>query len=1141
MRGSSSAFGTFKGIILAVLAAMLAVAAGCRAIDATRVLIGCPRPVLTPVRLSCAGKRYADMDEPRPSLSWQLRSDERGARQTAYRVMVATSDELLRAGKPDLWDSGKVLSSRTTGIVYAGKPLASRMECHWMARVWDQRGVASPWNACDVGCWRMGLLRPGDWQADWIGMAAPERPENPMLAAANWIWLPGVANPAKDAAPGVYGFRRVFELPAGRRLKRAVLCMAADNRLAVTINGTMQTLASSMRKAPPADVTKALKPGRNVMAARVVNTGNSPNAAGLIGTLCLTFDQGPDVVIATDEKWTCVANPPDGWTAPDFKPSGWASARPFGRNGIKPWGMVGDGSPFLPPSPYLRGEFKVAGKVRRATLYATALGLYDLRLNGERVGVEDWLRPGWMDYFKRIPYQAYDVTRQIRQGANALGAILADGWFAGYVGPGLARELYGKRPLFRVQLEIEYEDGTRQTVATGPDWRAAHGGVLEADLLMGETFDARREPIGWDRPGFNDAAWSPVEVDPGAAKGARMVAHNNLAESFLNVRPKSVSEPKPGVFVFDMGRYVAGVARLEIKGKPGDRVTIKYGERLNPDGTVYTANLRDARATDSYVCRGNNVGLADTRKYVPYSYRRGSWLVDGRRPNSDHQTEPWEPRFTYHGFQYVQLEGYPGKPDANAIEGVSITAAGRLAGRFECSDPVANRLFENIRATMEANFIEVPTDCPQRDERLGWTGDAQVFARSATYLGDVEAFYKKWLVEVDAAQAPDGGFPNVAPMASTRVTGTPGWSDAGVIVPWTAYEAYGDKRELARHYDAMARWVELCRSKSQGLILDGRNALGDWLNVNDPTPRDVVTTAYFAHDVDLMARSAEALGKQDDARRYRELFAQARQAFCRAFVAADGKIKGDSQGGYALALSFGLLDDAERARATDRLVEKIRERDWHLSTGFLGTGVLLDALTDNGRADVAYRLFEADTYPSWRFCILQGATSIWERWDGWTPEKGFQNPAMNSFAHYSFGAVAAWMFDAIGGIAPAAPGYDKVLLRPCPGGKLTWANVTYDSIHGGIMSDWKLEDGRFKWKIEIPANVTATALLPTGEPAGVREHDPSKKGHDAGVGLLEGKHPGVTLLSERPGGHVALALESGRYFFDMPWRARAAE
>jgi alpha-L-rhamnosidase len=994
----------------------------------------------------------------------------------------------------------------------------------------------------------MGLLQSEDWHADWIGMAAPQRPENPTLVEARWIWLPDVANPAKDAAPGVYGFRRVFDLPAGRRLKRAVLCMAADNRLAVAINGKMLRLASSLRKAPPVDVTAVLKSGDNVMVARVINTGRGPNPAGLIGALRLTFDQGPDVVIATDEQWSCTATLSQEWRKPDLGAAGWQSARPFGRNGIKPWGMVGDGTPFLPPAPYLRTEFKVVGKVFRAKLYASALGLYDARLNGEDmdpVGYTRGLAPGWMDYSKRVPYQSYDLTRELRQGVNVLGVVLGDGWFAGHVGPGLGRDYYGKRPLFRAQLEIEYEDGTRQTVATGPGWRASHGGVLEADLLMGETFDARREPIGWDRPGFDAKAWTPVEVDPNAAKGARIVVHDDLPRSNYGAMAKSVSEPKPGVFVFDMGEYIAGVARLKVRGKPGDRITIKYGERLNPDGTVYTTNLRDARATDVYVCRGNNMGLAGYRS-VSYGHLLGnspfSSLTDARSDaDSDRQTEHWEPRFTYHGFQYVQVEGYPGRPDKNAVKAIRFMALDfdSDTARFECSDPVANQLFDNIRSTMAANFIEVPTDCPQRDERLGWTGDAQVFARSATYLGDVEAFYKRWLTEVDSAQAPDGGFPNVAPAVSNKNTGTPGWSDAGVIVPWAAYEAYGDKAELARHYDAMARWVELCRRKCQGLILDGKDGLGDWLNTDAPTPLDVVATAYFAHDVDLVARSAEALGNQDDARRYRDLFAQARHAFCQAFVAPDGKIKGDSQAAYAMALYFGLLDDAARARATDRLVEKIRERGWHLSTGFLGTGILLDALTDNGRADVAYRIFEAEDYPSWRYCIRQGATSIWERWDGWTPEKGFQDPVMNSFAHYSFGAVAAWMFGAIGGIAPAAPGYDKVLLRPCPGGKLTWANVTYDSVHGQIFSSWKLEDGRFKWIVEIPANATATAILPTGDPAGVRERDPSGSGKDAGVGLLEGEHPGVRLLSGRRGGRVALALESGRYAFDMPWRADA--
>jgi alpha-L-rhamnosidase len=703
------------------------------------------------------------------------------------------------------------------------------------------------------------------------------------------------------------------------------------------------------------------------------------------------------------------------------------------------------------PSPCLRREFTVDKPVRRAMLYAAALGIYEVHINGRRVG-EDYFMPGWTDYSKRLYYQACDVTAMLRaDGPNAVGAILSDGWYAGNISI-LGQGLYGWALRFRGQLVIEYADGSRQVVATDASWKASFGPILDTDMQAGETYDARLEMPGWDAPGFDDSAWRAVDVTEKVV--VPLEAYPSVpARVFSEIQPRSISEPAPGTYVLDMGANFAGWVRLKVRGKAGDTVRLRFAERLNPDGTIYTENLRSARATDTYICKGDGV-------------------------------EVWQPRFTFHGFQYVEVSGYPGVFDRDALTGVEITADVDVAGGFACSSEQANALYRNICQTQRANFIEIPTDCPQRDERMGWTGDAQIYVRTATYNCDVAAFIAKYMVDVEDGQYPDGAFPCMAPRPHDGVS--PAWADAGVICPWTMYRVYGDRRIIERHYDAMARWLEYCRTNSKDLVRPA-DGFGDWLSINADTPKDVLSTAYFAKSTRLMAEMARAVGRDADAEKYRQQFADIRQAFNKAFVAADGRIKGDTQTVYVLALAFDLVDGAAREKAIEHLAADIQARDWHLSTGFVGTKDLMAALTDNGRLDIAYRLFNNDTFPSWGFSIRHGATSIWERWDGWTPDKGFQDPKMNSFAHYSFGAVGEWMFRTIGGIDTLDAGCKRIVIRPRPGGGIGWANVTYDSIRGRIDCRWKLHDGVLALDVAIPANTTAELHIPTRSPDTIKE------------------------------------------------------
>jgi alpha-L-rhamnosidase len=741
----------------------------------------------------------------------------------------------------------------------------------------------------------------------------------------------------------------------------------------------------------------------------------------------------------------------------------------------------------LPPPSYFRTTFHLNKSVARATVYTTALGIHDIHLNGQRI-TEDYFNPGWTDYAKRVYYRAYDVTDKVHPGANALGAILADGWYSGYVGYGKMRHHYGQKTRLKAQINLVYADGTTEVIATGPAWKAAVGPILEADFLMGETYDARREMHGWDMAGFDDQKWDPVAI--GAELKPLIQAHPGPpVRRFAELQGKEWNEPKPGVFVLDLGQNFAGVPRLRIHGDPGQKITLRFAERLNPDRTIYTTNLRSARCIDTYICDGKG-------------------------------EETWSPRFTFHGFQYVEVTGLKSPPTSETVVGLALSSDTPVAGRFHCSEPMLDKLQSNGYWTQRANFIDIPTDCPQRDERLGWTGDAQVYIRAASLNCDVQAFFTKWLVDLADGQRPDGQFPMVAPVKVAGDDGGPAWADAGVICPWTIYQVYGDRRLLERQYPSMVRFVEFCRKRCTPELLPPAqfHCFGDWLSIGADTPKDVIFTAYFAHSTRLTAAAASALGKED-ASGLDQLYAQIKSAFNKAYVASDGRIKGNTQAVYVLALAFGLVDGERASQAANHLVDDIDGHNGHLTTGFVGTKDLMLVLSRIGRFDVAYRLLENDTFPSWGFSIKHGATSIWERWDGWTPERGFQDPGMNSFAHYSFGAVYQWMVENIGGIRSDGPGYKRIVIEPHPGGRLTHAETSYQSIRGEIATAWEKRDGKLSLEVRIPANTTAAVILPASRPEDVTE-----SGRPVSLAA------GVRVESSVPD-RAAFEVGSGRYAF----------
>ena len=949
---------------------------------------------LVPMALRCEW-----LEEPQgigtrePRLSWIVTAPaaDRGQRQTAYRILAASGPELLEPGKADLWDSGRVASSDTLGVVYAGKPLVSGGRVSWKVMAWDRDGRESRWS--EPATFSLGLLAAADWQGQWIS--------------------------SRDATP-----------------------LHAD-------------------------------------PARL----------------------------------------------------------------------------HLPPARHYRRPFATAKPVKRAVLHGTALGLVDWSIDGRRVS-EDLFQPGWADYHRRVHARTHDVTGLLAApGPHCLGAVVADGWYAGYVGYGLlvgygphktGRSIYGKTPAILCQLDIEYADGTRERIVTDPSWRVTDAGpIREADFLMGEAYDARREFVGWDTPAHADdeSIWQPaVPAEANAAEKAAFFEpglSREVAVGFVrpgeivayaaqpirvteDVPAKSVREHAPGVFVFDLGQNFAGVVQLKVAAPAGTEIRLRYGEMLHRDGRLMTENLRKARATDTYVCKGGGV-------------------------------ETWTPRFTYHGFQFVEVTGLPAgtPPPLDTVTGLAIHNDMPSTGRFACSDDLLTRFWRNTQWTQRANFIEVPTDCPQRDERLGWMGDAQVYARTATFNADVAAFFTKWIDDIREAQRRDGkdagAYPDYCPYPFAH--GKPGatfgtaWTDAGVICPWTMAVVYGDRRLVERHWDSMTAfmdWRARLDPRLEGVAAG--NEWGDWLNVNEPTPTAYVDLCFHAQSARLMTQMAVLLGKPAEAAAYRRRFDALAESFRRTHLRDDGTVKADTQTACVLALECGLVPDDKAAAVAKQLAARIANNGHRMATGFLGTKSILPALSNNGHHDLACRLFQSRSFPSWGYEVEQGANSVWERWDSFTREHGFDgatgknNAAMNSFSHYAFGAVMEWGFRTLAGIDAIDPAYARIRIRPrppTPGSNperavIDWVKADYDSPRGPIQCHWRRLDGGIEMRVTIPANTTAVVHVPAKDAASVTEGEPS--GREQGRPVAGGEVSGVKLMGSEPGA-VILEVGSGEYRF----------
>lgn len=953
------------------------------------------------------------VDAVRPRFGWRLVSGANGQVQGRYQIAVGTSP-----GAADVWDSGQVASGQSVDVAYGGPALAGNRTYHWRVRVWDAQGRPSPWSP--AARFDTGLFNPAaEWQAGFVGAPATAN-----LTGASWIWYPE-GDPVNSAPAGTRYFRRTFDLSAAGA--PATLVVTGDDTADVWVNGarvsSSRRVTDSWKRATTVDVTAQLRAGSNTLAIAATNTTASP--AGVIAKLT------GSTAVVTDGAWKTAQTGPSGWEQPGFGDASWVAVRVSAPLGGGQWGTQVTVPQF---TPYVSKGFDLGKPVARARLFATALGLHETFVNGARVS-DERLAPGWTDYNKRLPYRVYDVTAKLRTGGNTLGALLGNGWFSGNIGFA-GSQRYGTQPWYSARLSIEYADGTRSDVRTDSSWTAAPSTVVADDLYHGEDQDAR----------ITGATSTPVTVRTGALP--RLVAQVDpgvrVRQEF---RPRSITQPRPGVWIADLGQNFAGWNRLRVTGPAGTRITLRHGEILNADGTLYTTNLRAAQATDTFTLAGTG------------------------------GPEVFEPHFTVHGYRYVEITGFPGTPTADSITGLAAWTDGADTGTFTTSDPMVNQIQHNILWGARSNLLSVPTDCPQRDERLGWTGDIASFAATSAFGFDTHGLLTKFVDDLVDAQRPDGAFTDVAP-AVIDGAGKAGWADAGVIVPYTIWQRYGDLAPADRNFAALAKYVDYLRSTAGADLIRDHETFGDWLNVDDNTPNNVSSTAFFGWSARLVSRMAAATGRTAEANSYGALADQIAAAFTNRFVAADGTVGNNSQTGYVLALAFGLVPSARAQAVADRLTTKVDARGGHLSVGFMGVENLLPVLADHGHADTAYRILQQPDYPGWGYMSSRGATTIWERWDGIRPDGSLQDPGMNSFNHYGLGSVGDWLYRSVGGVGPASPGYRQALIAPQPGGTLTAAATSLRTPYGVTSSSWTRSGATLTLNVVVPPNATATVRVP---------------------------------------------------------------
>lgn len=1037
------------------------------------------------------------IDVAQPRFSWEMDSERYGAAQKAYQLTVSEEGSTV-------FDTGRIESDISVGIPYAGSPLKPRTRYEWKVCVWDERGDRH----FAESSFETGLMDEGFGDASWIGSGQPHFSRYRTRYDIDY---------SVDLAPGSSHGVFVFGWKDEDNYAKADYCLEYNLPVIVLSH-----------------VTDGVE--KRDGACRVFNVQRKDFEARhdiRLEVIGLDYAKGYSVRLFVDGRLlqynpvTIQPYPLDVWkpycrfnSIGFFQPAGDDAEFEGFTIRENTWNTVlydrretysekGEGKMHIlcpadeSGAPMLRKSFDLGERtVKSARLYATARGIYEFYINGERVDT-GWYNPGSTDYRYRIFYNSFDVTPYLNSGRNAVAAQLGSGWYSDFTGFASAwQDQFGTELSLLGKLVVTFADGTSEVIVTDGSWKVFNEGPVTSDGLQnGEDYDARREVEGWTSAEFDDSAWTPaIEVAAPSEDVEIQYYIGSPVTCQMVLTAQSVAEPKPGVFVYDMGQNMVGVPQVTLSGEAGRLVTFRYGEMIYPNevpedpmppltaevyaerkGLAYTENYRGALSTDHYICKGEG-------------------------------SEVFQPHFTFHGYRYIEIHGLEKALPLDAVKGLVMNSVGAQTSGFETSDANINKLYSNIVWGQRGNFLSIPTDCPQRDERMGWTGDAQIFARTATYNMNVDPFFSRWFQSVRDIQGEDGSYCDyipkvgVPPTGSSKGGGALGWMEAGVVIPWQIYQQYGDTRFVEEHFASMEAYMDYLGNRAVGFIQPGCG-YGDWVAV-EHTNSPLTNTAYYAYDAILMQKMARAIGKEAEAEKYAALYNSIKDAFNREFVdengrtkesknvppyvewiagGSDDKFKANTQTSYVLPLYADLFKDEYKPLAVKYLVEDVEAHGNTLTTGFIGTPYITLVLSDNGRPDVAYRLFEQTAYPSWLYPVLQGATTMWERWNSYTIRRGFGMVDMNSFNHYAFGAIQEWMMSYIIGIQrdEDSPGYHRFILQPRPGGTLEYAKGHYDTVYGRIESGWQKIDGGVRYEFTVPANTEARLSLEIPEGASV--------------------------------------------------------
>ncbi len=976
-----------------------------------------------------------------PNFSWQIATHEQNWLQSAYQIVVATTPEALTEKNYNVWNSGKTNGGESVSITYDGPALKARQRYYWKLRVWDQNNKVSVWS--EPASWEMGIMDKNDFAAHWIAPGRDDTGEK--RKNIKWIWLSD-----QEATKVPRNTLATFRLKLNFKELPVIAAMhtAVRGNYTLIVNGKMVDVKEKAWQAfERQDILQYLKIGSNTVDVKISaertasfkqNTGERlpGRYAAFAGLLSLELKDGTSLNYPT----SC-----GKWFAKSKEQKGWQQAKIAGELNDPNFGL--DPGPLSKPVAMMRKDFPLKRKVKSARLYISALGSYRAFINGKRIG-NDEFTPEFTNYHKRLSYQTYDVTLLLNKGKNTIASFLADGWYGSPLSWHGEYDIFGSGPnMLLAELHIVYKNGTSEKIISDGTWKTERSPILKSEIYSGEYYDARLEQSAWNSTGFDDNTWKQVQViDYGYEHlSAQETTPVRLTKQ---IKPTEIKKAGEQRWIIDMGQNLVGRVKLKMKGTEGKVVKLRFAEILSSPESLYVENLRAATSTDSYVMKGNT-------------------------------EEEYTPAFTFHGFRYVELIGYPGELTSKDIVAEAISSVENPTAYIETSSELLNKMYELGIWGQRGNFISIPTDCPQRDERLGYTGDGQVFWRTGSYNFDIASFTHKWMSDIRDEQTPDGSFTNTAPAVpkNNQKNGSPGWEDAGIIVPWTSWQQYGDKSIISENWEAMERYMDHVERKSNKYIRPG-GFLGDWLAPDITTPNNLIATGLWGMTAKMMAQMAKATGKEEEADKYWALNEKIRAAFQQTFIADDGTVGSGSQTSYVIALHTGMIPSELKATVVEKLVKAIEDRNWHVSTGFMGTPYVLFALSDNGRADVAYRLLQNETFPSWGYMIKNGATTWWERWNSDTGD-----PKMNSFNHYAFGSVVEWMYRAMIGIntLPEKPGFKEIIISPVfdTVGKITAAKGRYQSVYGEIVSEWRFETkDTLKLKVKIPANTRAKIILP---------------------------------------------------------------